>query len=56
MHGRKLCIRRGSRVLHRILARFYGHKERVWDDKEDPTMVDEVLEGGGRSRLMDADF
>ncbi len=31
-------------------------RRRVWDDKEDLTMVDEVLEGGGHPWLMDANF
>jgi hypothetical protein len=24
----------------------------VWDDKEDPSMFDEVLEGGGHPQIM----
>jgi len=25
---------------------------RVWDDKEEPTMVDEILEGKGKQKLL----
>lgn len=25
---------------------------RVWDDKEEPTMVDEILEGKGKPKLL----
>jgi hypothetical protein len=31
-------------------------RERVWDDKEDLTIVDEVLEGGRRSWPMVVNF
>jgi hypothetical protein len=27
---------------------FIATRRRVWDDKEDPAMIDEVLEGSGR--------
>lgn len=29
---------------------------RVWDDKEDPSMYDEILEGGGRARHLPSDL
>lgn len=38
------------------LPNFTATRRRVWDDKEDLTMVDEVFEGGGLARLMDADI
>jgi hypothetical protein len=28
----------------------------VWDDKEDPSMFDEVLEGGGCQQIMTIDL
>jgi hypothetical protein len=31
---------------------FTTTRQRVWDDKEDPTMIDEVLEGGGWPQFM----
>jgi len=31
---------------------FTATRCRVWDDKEDPSMFDEVLEGGGRPGIM----
>ena len=27
-------------------------KRRVWDDKEEPTLISEVIEGNGRHRLL----
>ena len=29
---------------------------RIWDDKEEPTMVDEILEGKGKSRELSEDL
>ncbi len=31
---------------------FIATRKRVWDDKEDPNMIDEMLEGNGRLRIM----
>ena len=31
-------------------------QQRVWDDKEDPTMNDEILEGKGRKRTLTAEL
>jgi hypothetical protein len=31
---------------------FIATRQRVWDDKEDPTMIDEVLEGSGQPWFM----
>jgi hypothetical protein len=33
--------------LHRTITRLYNHKQKVWDEKEDPCMVDEVVERNG---------
>ncbi len=38
------------------LQDFTATRKRVWDDKEDLTMVDEVFEGGGHPWLMDVEF
>jgi len=29
---------------------------RVWDDKEEPSMVDEILEGKGKRKLLSEQF
>ena len=29
---------------------------RMWDDKEDPSMYDEILEGNGRARRLSSDL
>ncbi len=34
------------------MQEFKGSTRRVWDDKEDPTMYDEILEGSGRVRHL----
>ncbi len=40
----------------KYLQDFTATRIRVWDNKEDLTMVDEVFEGGGHPRLMDVKF
>jgi len=35
---------------------FTTTKERVWDDKEDPNMIDEMFEGNGRLQIMIANL
>jgi hypothetical protein len=40
----------------KYLQDFTTTRRRVWDDKENLTMVNEILEGGGHPLLMDADF
>ena len=34
------------------MQEFKSTTRRVWDDKEEPTMNDELLEGNGRDRKM----
>jgi len=34
------------------MADYRPTSRRVWDDKEDPTMTDEILEGKGRPRIL----
>ena len=38
------------------MSKFTAVTRRVWDDKEDPTMVDEILQGKGRPRPMSNEF
>ncbi len=38
--------------MHQIFGGFYNHKAYGWDDKEDPSMFDEVFEGGQCPRVM----
>ncbi len=38
------------------LQDFMATRKRVWDDKEDLTMVDEVFDRGGHPQLMDVKF
>jgi hypothetical protein len=33
-------------------ASFTAIRHRMWDDKEDPSMFDEMLEGGGHSQIL----
>jgi hypothetical protein len=35
---------------------FTTRRQRVWDDKEDPIMFDEVHEGGGHPQIMIVDL
>jgi len=35
---------------------FTTTRHRVWDDKEDPSMFDEMLEGGGCQQIMTVDL
>jgi hypothetical protein len=38
------------------LQNFTATTWQIWDEKEDPKMYDEVLEGYGRSRIMNVDL
>lgn len=31
-------------------------RRKVWDDKEDPMMNDEIIEGNGQTRILSADI
>jgi hypothetical protein len=38
--------------LTEYMSTYTPTSRRVWDDQEDPTMTDEILEGKGRLRLL----
>ena len=42
--------------LNEYLSLYTPTTKRAWDDKEEPAMYDEILEGGKRDRLMTNDF
>jgi hypothetical protein len=38
--------------LTKYMSTYTPTSRRVWDDKEDPTMIDMILKGKGRVRLL----
>ena len=44
------------RFCTEYMSKFTAVTRRVWDDKEDPTMVDGILQGKGRPRPMSIEF
>jgi len=38
------------------MAEYNITSRRVWDDKEEPTMVDEILEGKGKPKELSDEF
>ncbi len=40
----------------KYLVDFITIRHRVWDDKEDPSMFDEVIEGGEPPQVMSIEF
>lgn len=42
--------------LNEYLAEYTPTRKRAWDENEEPTMYDEVLEGGKRDRHMSISF
>ncbi len=43
-------------VYTKYLQEFTFTKQRVWDDKEYPSMFDEMLEGIGSTQIMNVDL
>jgi hypothetical protein len=42
--------------LTKYMSTYTPTSRRVWDDMEDPTMTDEILEGKGRLRMLSYDL
>ena len=42
--------------LNENLSEYTPTTKRAWDDKEEPAMFDEILEGGKRDRVMSPEF
>jgi hypothetical protein len=45
-------VEEALRFLTEYMSTYTPTSRRVWDDQEDPTMTDEILEGKGRLRLL----